>query len=64
MLHVSLLGDQAITDDRTGSVRTRSSRGSFRRGDQARRPTRRWLAGHLELAPALCRRRLVSRRPL
>ncbi len=26
MLHVSLLGDQAITDDRTGSVRTRSSR--------------------------------------
>jgi DNA-binding SARP family transcriptional activator/tetratricopeptide (TPR) repeat protein len=26
MLHVSLLGDQIITDDRTGSVRTRSSR--------------------------------------
>src|SRR5246127_586391 len=26
MLHVSLLGDQAITDDETGSVRTRSSR--------------------------------------
>src|SRR6266576_4383232 len=26
MLHVSLLGDQSITDDRTGSVRTRSSR--------------------------------------
>jgi DNA-binding SARP family transcriptional activator/tetratricopeptide (TPR) repeat protein len=26
MLHVSLLGDQTITDDRTGSVRTRSSR--------------------------------------
>ena len=26
MLHVSVLGDQAITDDRTGSVRTRSSR--------------------------------------
>ena len=26
MLHVSLLGEQAITDDRTGSVRTRSSR--------------------------------------
>ena len=26
MLHVSLLGDETITDDRTGSVRTRSSR--------------------------------------
>jgi DNA-binding SARP family transcriptional activator/tetratricopeptide (TPR) repeat protein len=26
MLHVSVLGDQTITDDRTGSVRTRSSR--------------------------------------
>jgi len=26
MLHVSVLGDQTITDDRTGSARTRSSR--------------------------------------
>ena len=26
MLHVTLLGEQAITDDETGSVRVRSSR--------------------------------------